>query len=82
MCSPLASFAGEHGEKIDLTDRSFCGYKCPDDSTFRQATLRDEAELKKEAWRKRKIADPGIGLNHHLSPDEKQRPPEIRGPVG
>ena len=60
MCSPLASFAGEDegaSEKIDLTERCFCGYNCPDECTLLQVTLQDDVELKKEAWKEWKIEE-------------------------
>ena len=50
MCSPLASFAGEDEgaiEKIDISERCFCVYNCPDECKLLQGTLQDDFELKK-----------------------------------
>lgn len=57
MCSPLVSFAGEDGKKIDLKKLNFCGYTCPDDCAFLRGTLEDNVELKKEAWKAWKIEE-------------------------
>jgi hypothetical protein len=60
FCSPLVSFSGEEGAdgtKMDLSKRNFCGYKCPEECTFLKATLEEDLELKKEAWKEWKIEE-------------------------
>lgn len=60
LCSPLASIAGEESgedQNIVLADRCFCGYKCPEDCKFLQATLAADVELKREAWKLWKIEE-------------------------
>ena len=52
---PLTAFAGD--EKIDPKDRNYCGYKCPKDCTFLEATLDNDVEMKKKAWGEWKIEE-------------------------
>lgn len=52
MCSRLPVFAGAgEDERIDLTRLDFCGYQCPSDCVFLQATLTDDDGLKRRAWK-------------------------------
>jgi len=60
MCAPMASFAADDDagdETIELAGRCFCGYICPDDCAFLQATLQDDIELKKKVWQEWKIEE-------------------------
>jgi hypothetical protein len=60
LCSPLTSFADDDSasdKPIELADRCFCGYKCPDECTFRKATLQNDVELKKQAWKEWEIVE-------------------------
>jgi hypothetical protein len=60
LCSPISSFAGDDAspdEPIDLADRCFCGYKCPEQCTFLKATLSDDLEGKSKAWEEWKIEE-------------------------
>ena len=52
---PFAAYAGE--EPIDPKKRTFCGYICPKDCKFLQATLENNVELKKKAWEEWKIEE-------------------------
>jgi hypothetical protein len=36
---------------------NYCGYTCPDDCTFKRATLENNPELKKQAWEEWKIKE-------------------------
>ena len=62
---PLNAFAGD--KKIDPKDRNYCGYKCPKDCAFLEATLENDLEKKKEAWQEWKIVD-----RYGLEFDEEQ----------
>jgi hypothetical protein len=57
VCSqfPLAAFAG--GEEIDPKELNFCGYTCPKDCKFLQGTLKNDVDLKREAWKAWKIKE-------------------------
>ena len=58
LCSPIAAWAGEaEDDEIELEGRCFCGYRCPDDCTFKRATLTGDVELKKQAWKEWKIEE-------------------------
>ena len=62
LCSRFPAFATEEAssteqEAINPKERCFCGYKCPSDCKFRQATLEDDVELKREAWKEWKIEE-------------------------
>lgn len=60
LCSPFAAVVGEETEsekKVTLEGRTFCGYKCPDDCKFLQGTLKDDIEIKREAWALWKIEE-------------------------
>jgi hypothetical protein len=51
-------FAAEVGdEPINPKERCFCGYKCPEDCQFLNGTLKNDVELKKEAWKNWKIEE-------------------------
>lgn len=52
---PFAAFAG--GDPIDPKKRNFCGYICPEDCTFRKATLQNDVEMKREAWKEWEIEE-------------------------
>lgn len=52
---PFAAYAGD--EPIDPKKRNYCGYVCPEDCTFRRATLGNDVELKREAWKEWKIEE-------------------------
>lgn len=45
------------GEPIDPKSLNYCGYKCPADCTFLQASLKNDAELKKQAYGQWKIKE-------------------------
>jgi hypothetical protein len=62
---PLSAFAGD--EPIDPKKLNYCGYTCPKDCTFLRATLTDNLELRKEAWKEWKIEE-----NYGLVFDESQ----------
>jgi hypothetical protein len=74
MCTGLGVFAGEgagSGEKIDPKKREYCGYICPEECKFHQATLADDVELKREAFEAWEIEerfglefDPAIAFCH------------------
>jgi hypothetical protein len=62
LCSRFPVFATEEAsagaeEALDPKQLCFCGYKCPDDCKFLQATLKNDLELKKEAWKLWKIEE-------------------------
>ena len=57
VCSGLAGFVDAGEEKIDPAKLNFCGYTCPPDCKFLKATLEDDVELKKEAWKLWKLEE-------------------------
>jgi hypothetical protein len=60
MCSGIPAFAGEDGDAdkvIDPKKLNYCGYTCPKDCKFLEATLNDDVELKKEAYKIWKIEE-------------------------
>jgi len=58
LCGRLPLLAEEGGdEPIDPTKLNYCGYQCPDDCKFLQATLEDDVELKREAHKLWKIEE-------------------------
>ncbi len=67
VCSqfPFAAYAGD--EPIDPKKLNYCGYTCPKDCTFLRATLENDLELRKEAWKEWKIEE-----NYGLEFDEEQ----------
>jgi hypothetical protein len=52
---PFAAYAAD--EPIDPKQRTYCGYICPDDCTFRRGTLANDLALKQEAWKEWKIEE-------------------------
>jgi hypothetical protein len=44
-------------EPIDPKALNYCGYKCPADCTFLQASLKNDSELKKKAYQQWKIKE-------------------------
>jgi hypothetical protein len=57
MCARFP-FAAEVGDgPIDPKKLTFCGYTCPEDCKFLRATLENNLELKKEAWKEWKIEE-------------------------
>jgi hypothetical protein len=61
MCSgfPLvrASQNVAETELLNLDKLTFCGYRCPPDCKFRQGTIHDDVELKRQAWELWKIEE-------------------------
>ena len=49
--------SGSVGEPIDPKALNYCGYKCPADCKFLQASLKDDPALKKEAFGQWKIKE-------------------------
>jgi len=45
------------GEKPDPKKLNYCGYTCPPDCPFKEATLKDDLELKKKSWENWKIKE-------------------------
>ena len=55
---PGIVFAGEDSdEKIDPKARNYCGYICPEKCTFLNGTLKNDVELKMQAWKEWKIEE-------------------------
>jgi hypothetical protein len=60
MCSGFPAFAGEgtdSDKKIEPKDLNYCGYTCPKDCKFLEATLKNDVELKREAYKIWKIEE-------------------------
>jgi hypothetical protein len=62
LCSGIPAFAAEQAssegqESLDPKQLNFCGYRCPPDCQFLKATLENNIELKKEAWKLWKIEE-------------------------
>jgi hypothetical protein len=62
FCSPRASFSEDSAQegatkKLDPKKLNYCGYSCPEDCKFLEATLTNNTELKKEAFKIWKIED-------------------------
>ena len=51
------SFGNALNEPIDPRSLNYCGYKCPADCRFLQASVKNDPELKKEAYRVWKIQE-------------------------
>ena len=45
------------GEKPDPKKLNYCGYTCPAECTFKNATLDNDLEMKKKAWEEWKIKE-------------------------
>lgn len=52
-----AGFRQNGDVPIDPKTLNYCGYKCPDDCKFLQASLKNDTELKKEAYQIWKIKE-------------------------
>ena len=46
----LAASIEEAETKLDPKKLNFCGYTCPEDCKFLEGTLKNDVELKREAW--------------------------------
>jgi hypothetical protein len=61
VCSSVPTWAGAEGEEsdkpLDPKSLDYCGYTCPKDCKFLKATLEDNLELKKEAFKIWKIEE-------------------------
>ncbi len=60
LCSgmPDLAAAGEpDGAPIDPAKLEYCGYTCPDDCKFHQATVADDPQLKREAFEAWKLEE-------------------------
>lgn len=51
------SATGRETLKPDPKKLNYCGYQCPDDCKLFQATLQNDTELKKEAWKMWRIEE-------------------------
>jgi hypothetical protein len=70
-CPRFLAFAGDDqkaGERIWEPEKlCYCGYSCPDDCKLLQATLKNDVELKKEAYKEWQIEE-RFGVE--LDPDQ------------
>lgn len=67
VCSQFSLVACAGSEPIDPKKLTFCGYTCPKDCKFLRATLANDLELKKEAWKEWEIEE-----HYGLEFDEEQ----------
>ncbi|MCP4902019.1 MAG: DUF3795 domain-containing protein [bacterium] len=72
LCGQLPAFAdetagSEEQEPIDPKKVNYCGHTCSPDCKFKKATLENDVELKKEAWKLWKIEE-NYGLE--FDPDQ------------